>query len=398
MRTRLGPVAAALFLTLTLPFTAAGALTAAPVHASAQVVTRQLVVDEAMKYLHYRYAETGSSPKTGFSCIGFVWYVFQSVGVDMPGNLSTAIAAYPRIPERSMLPGDIVFFRNTWWKGLSHVAIYIGDGKIIQAENPRRGVVITALRNDPIDGSYYQQHFLAAERPLAGQYASPEPAPSFTTAFVAVPRLNLRANPSRGAIVELVLRRGARVSTLGSWNGWLKVSTGNLTGWVVSTGLHAAAPLRSSARSVGSRDDHRSYKQRHVLGGVNIHSGPALADGVVAVTTPGMTVSVLASRDSFTEIRTRDGVTGWIASRFIKHAGKHERISGTRAAGVGRIGHSGILTIRAHLRTGPSLYARIIEWVPARTRLVVLEKVPLWDHVQLSARLSGYIYAEFIRR
>ena len=138
-------------------------------------------------------------------------------------------------------------------------------------------------------------------------------------------------------------------------------------------------------------DNGSGSKPYHVLDGVNIHAGPALTDTIVSVTTPGMMVLLLATKNSFTEIQAPDGLTGWVMSRFIQHPsrGKDKGGRGTHRAGT--------LTIRAHLRTGPSLYARIIKWVPARTRLSVMGQVPQWDHVRLNAKQSGYIWSAFIQ-
>jgi uncharacterized protein YgiM (DUF1202 family) len=370
----------------------AGSLSPLSTAAAASSVTRQMVVNEAMQFHHYRYALTGSSPKTGFSCIGFVWYVFQSLGIDMPGNLSSAIAAYPRIRERDLLPGDIIFFQNTWWKGLSHVAIYIGHGRVIHAENFTRGVSISALRNDPVEGSYYQEHYLTAERVLTGAAAAPYASPGHGQAVVSVPSLNFRANPSLSAVVMTVVTRGTSLSVSGSWNGWLHVSTGDLTGWVVQAGVQLDS--RTSAGTPGGHHRASGHRARRyaILPGVNIHDGPALTDTVISATTTGMTVRVLGRRNPFTHIQTPSGLSGWVMTRFIEgtvSTGRRTNHGGARAKQV--------LTIRAHLRTGPSLYDRIIEWVPAGTRLAVLGHVPLWDHVRLSAKLSGYIYASFIR-
>jgi cell wall-associated NlpC family hydrolase len=112
-------------------------------------VSGSAVVAEAMKFLGYPYSYTGASPATGFSCIGFVSYVYHQLGVNMPGDLGDAMAAYPTVPESGLEPGDIIFFQNTWWAGVSHVGIYIGGGEIIHAENPQRGVTISRISDDP---------------------------------------------------------------------------------------------------------------------------------------------------------------------------------------------------------------------------------------------------------
>lgn len=360
---------------------------APPAPASAAQVTRSAVVARAKEYFHYPYAWTGSSPKTGFSCIGFVWYVFTRLGINMPGNLSTALAAYPRIPESSLLPGDIVFFKNTLWKGVSHIAIYIGGGKVIHAENPHRGVNISAIRNDPVEGSYWQEHYMVAERPL-GNIGVPPPTATYRQVTVSVPSLNLRSSPSLESVVETVLPKGTRLAAMRAWGKWLHVSlSSGLRGWVVAEGV--TLPNGGVPQSGGGSS---SYS---VLPGVNIHAGPALLDRVLAVSYSGMRVTVQDHRNGFTEIRAPSGLTGWVLSRFIQRAAGGDRSPRRRRSHASD--PTARLTIRAHLRTGPSLHARIIKWVPAGTRLAILGRVPLWDHVRVTPRLSGYIYAQFIR-
>src|SRR5579884_2084499 len=209
---------------------------------AAQQVTGKQVVSFAMQFLHVRYAWIGDNPKTGFSCIGFVWYVFEHLGVSMPGNLPDAVVSFRHVKERKLMPGDIVFFQNTLWKGVSHVAIYIGHGKVIHAENPKRGVNISAIRNDPVEGSYWQQHYLVGERPLtwekqSGQRHVKEANPS-AIATVSVPELNFRSDHSLGAGIVTVLSQGTKVTVLGSWGGWLNVRIADGTsGWLVAAGV-----------------------------------------------------------------------------------------------------------------------------------------------------------------
>jgi cell wall-associated NlpC family hydrolase len=69
-------------------------------------------------------------------------------------------ASGPRISSKDLQPGDLVFFSNTYKRGLSHVAIYMGNGKIVHAENPGTGVTISDLWSD-----YYSAHYTGAIRP-----------------------------------------------------------------------------------------------------------------------------------------------------------------------------------------------------------------------------------------
>ena len=61
----------------------------------------------------------------------------------------------------NLAPGDLVFFRGTGGhRGISHVALYIGGGRVIHAMTPRYGVQVSNI-ND----SYWVQHYYGAIRP-----------------------------------------------------------------------------------------------------------------------------------------------------------------------------------------------------------------------------------------
>jgi len=142
------------------------------------------ILATAERYLGYPYATIGDSPSTGFSCIGFVHFVFAQNGVNVPGTLGAAFASAPKVDQSHLQPGDLVFFQNTGRRGISHVDIYIGDGKMIGADSFQTGV-----RWDTLSDSYWQQHYLGATRPLAAGGAptvsatpTQAPAASATTA------------------------------------------------------------------------------------------------------------------------------------------------------------------------------------------------------------------------
>lgn len=136
------------------------------------------VVALARSLIGAPYAYIGDDPRTGFSCIGFVHYLYAQVGIDVPYNLDLAYAAWPRVAAADLQPGDLVFFSNTVWNGLSHVALYVGDRAIIGADNFATGVELTYLSNP-----YWVAHYTGATRPpgydaVAVPPASPRPRSS----------------------------------------------------------------------------------------------------------------------------------------------------------------------------------------------------------------------------
>ena len=121
----------------------------------------QSVVRIAKKYKGAKYTWGGASPK-GFDCSGFTWYVYQkATGMDIGRGVEEQWKRGRSVGRNDWKPGDIVFFKNTFERGLSHNGIYIGDDEFIHAENERTGVVISSLKSD-----YYADHYAGARRML----------------------------------------------------------------------------------------------------------------------------------------------------------------------------------------------------------------------------------------
>ncbi|MEF3273544.1 MAG: SH3 domain-containing protein [Chloroflexus sp.] len=122
------------------------------------------VASYAVQFVGYRYVWGGSSPRTGFDCSGLTSYVYRQFGVNLPhsaaGQFSTRYGAV--ISSMSNLaPGDLMFFANTGRRrGITHVAIYIGNGQMVHAMTPAYGVQISGIW-----GSYWTSRFVGAIRP-----------------------------------------------------------------------------------------------------------------------------------------------------------------------------------------------------------------------------------------
>jgi cell wall-associated NlpC family hydrolase len=147
-----------------LPITArasGGRLTASP--GLANIRASGDVASYAVQFAGSRYVYGGSGPR-GFDCSGFTSYVYGNFGVGLPhsaaAQYSTAYGAAVG-DMGNLAPGDLVFFRGTGGhRGISHVALYIGGGRVIHAMTPRYGVQVSNI-ND----SYWVQHYYGAIRP-----------------------------------------------------------------------------------------------------------------------------------------------------------------------------------------------------------------------------------------
>ena len=97
----------------------------------------------------YVYGKTGPN---SFDCSGFVVYVYRNFGISLPRTSQAQAYVGMRVSRNELKPGDLVF-SNTY-SSLSHVGIYIGDGKFVHAANSSTGVTISSV-NDGYYGSRY---------------------------------------------------------------------------------------------------------------------------------------------------------------------------------------------------------------------------------------------------
>ena len=113
------------------------------------------VVSIAKQYLGVNYRFGGTTP-AGFDCSGFVTYVLNKSGKQT--YRTTAAGFYNKATKVSNPKvGDLVFFSNTFKKGISHVGIYIGDGKMINASGSKVNI-------SSIHSGYWKSKFTAYGR------------------------------------------------------------------------------------------------------------------------------------------------------------------------------------------------------------------------------------------
>lgn len=108
----------------------------------------------------YKY---GTSGPQSFDCSGFTSYIFKNFGIVLPRSSKDQATAGEKVSKKDLALGDLVFF-DTVGKidgQITHVGIYIGDGKFIHASSGSNAkkVVISDLNE-----GYYKDRFITARR------------------------------------------------------------------------------------------------------------------------------------------------------------------------------------------------------------------------------------------
>jgi len=120
----------------------------------AEVDEGVLVARYARTFVGIPYRWGGTSPRTGFDCSGFVAFVYRHFGVSLPHYTVAQFERGRRVRRGALRPGDLVFFA-----GLSHVGLYLGDGRFIHAPHTGMRVSVASLRR-----GWYRSAFAGARR------------------------------------------------------------------------------------------------------------------------------------------------------------------------------------------------------------------------------------------
>ena len=103
---------------------------------------RQNLVDYALQFVGGPYRAGGNDPHTGVDCSGFVRYVMQhGAGISMNRSSGSQATQGYAVSSSQMQPGDLLFYSGG--SGINHVAMYIGDGKIVHASTYATGIKIS---------------------------------------------------------------------------------------------------------------------------------------------------------------------------------------------------------------------------------------------------------------
>lgn len=122
----------------------------------------------ALTKVGYPYSQPLRDSGNYYDCSSLAYYSWKSAGIDIKyggANTAAAEAEYcdkkgKTVSGKDMKPGDLVFYsfsNNGRYKNISHVAIYVGDGKVVEAVDENHGVVY---------GNFYSNGLVMIGRPV----------------------------------------------------------------------------------------------------------------------------------------------------------------------------------------------------------------------------------------
>jgi murein DD-endopeptidase len=115
------------------------------------------IADNAISLLGRAYRYGGADP-AGFDCSGLVRYVHHEVGIETPRTAAEQFRTARPVSLSELVAGDLLFFKIDGGS-VSHVAIYVGEGRFIHAPRSGRPVETRSL-----DDAYYRPRLVGAGR------------------------------------------------------------------------------------------------------------------------------------------------------------------------------------------------------------------------------------------
>lgn len=117
----------------------------------------QAVAELAMTKIGCRYSQDRRYEEGYYDCSSLVQRLYKEVGIELPATAAEqGRYCYDNamiINKKDLKPGDLIFYsyeKNGEFRNISHVAIYVGDGKMVHAANEDRGVVMDDLRTNSV--------------------------------------------------------------------------------------------------------------------------------------------------------------------------------------------------------------------------------------------------------
>ena len=126
-------------------------------HVPLNAVVGKEIAHKAVSLLGRPYRYGGAGPDA-FDCSGLVRFIHDELGIEVPRTAAEQYRAAHPVKMADLRAGDLLFFRVNG-SGISHVAIYTGDGRFVHAPQTGRSVEVREL-----DDVYYRPRLAGAGR------------------------------------------------------------------------------------------------------------------------------------------------------------------------------------------------------------------------------------------
>ncbi|MBQ9984157.1 MAG: C40 family peptidase [Lachnospiraceae bacterium] len=105
-------------------------------------IEQKEVVSFALQFVGNAYRYGGTSLTKGTDCSGFTYSVYRNFGYDMQRTAYQQLCSTKSVKKKNLKPGDLIFYGSSK-RSCSHVALYIGNDKVVHASTESTGIVVS---------------------------------------------------------------------------------------------------------------------------------------------------------------------------------------------------------------------------------------------------------------
>lgn len=212
-----------------------------------------------------------------------------------------------------------------------------------------------------------------------------------STGKVTADYLNIRATASSSATLAGVLPKGATVTILETLDGWYKIQSNGITGYVSSAYISTDGSTGSSTSSSSSATGSAKINAYTV----NIRSGASTTSSVIANVGKGTAVTVTGEDGDWYKVEY-NGQSAYVKKDYVtldsaaSSSGSSSSSSSTSSDKTGTINASYV-----RLRSGASLSASILKTLDKGAQMTVTGEDGDWYKVSYSGQ-TGYVYKTYL--
>lgn len=112
--------------------------------------TRTALTEYALTFVGNQYIWGGTDPNIGADCSGFVGYVYRAFGKDLPRCSYQQCDVGTVVDRDTAQPGDLLFFWKEEYGRVGHVAMYLGNDRMVEAKSTKDGIVTNDVNWDKV--------------------------------------------------------------------------------------------------------------------------------------------------------------------------------------------------------------------------------------------------------
>ncbi|MGG2087748.1 SH3 domain-containing protein [Priestia aryabhattai] len=244
-----------------------------------------------------------------------------------------------------------------------------------------------------------QTGWVASQYLQAGSASSAPAKDSGSTtsksAVVNASSLNVRSSSSTSASIVTNLPRNSKVTVVNESGSWSQIKTAaGQTGWVASQYLQAGSASSAPAKDSGSTSSKSAVVNASSL---NVRSSASTSASVVTNLPRNSKVTVVNESGSWSQIKTSNGQTGWVASQYLQADSGSSTLAkdfgSTTTTSKSAVVNASSLNVRSSASTGASIVTNL----PCNSKVTVVNESGSWSQIKTAVGQTGWVASQYLQ-